>query len=163
MSEVANQVETVDMAGDLSGRFLTFILDGASYGLPLQSVIEIISIQGITNVPMLPNYISGIINLRGKIVPVVDIRVKLGMNLKPFDMYTCIVVVTIGDLSLGIIVDKVNAVITADAKDMTNPPASVSGGAQQLSTIINSSEGVTLILALDKLFAEELNDSYRCE
>lgn len=161
MSEENNQIDTAEENDDLSGRFLTFLLNGASYGLPLQSIIEIISIQGITTVPMLPDYITGIINLRGKVVPVVDIRVKMGMQPRPYDMYTCIVVVNIGDLSLGLIVDKVNAVITADASQMTNPPSSISSGVQQLSSIINTDNGVILIIALEKLFADELADSFQ--
>ena len=161
MSEATNQIGTQTKTDDLSGRFLTFMLGGSVYGLPLHDVIEIISIQGITKVPMLPAYISGIINLRGKIVPVVDIRVKLGMEVREFDMYTCIVVVNIGDLNVGLIVDKVNAVISADANAMTTPPTAISDtGVLTLSSIINIEGKVALIIALEKLFGDELDDAF---
>ncbi|MEF9976118.1 MAG: chemotaxis protein CheW, partial [Oscillospiraceae bacterium] len=79
---------------DLDGKYLTFFIGEATYGVELINVIEIISVQNITNVPGIPGYIKGIINLRGRIVPVIDVRTKIGLEERAYDERTCIIVIS---------------------------------------------------------------------
>ena len=80
------------MLDDLRGRYLTFNIGEVSYGLELYHVIEIIGMQPITNVPNLPDYIKGITNLRGRVVPIIDVRLKFGQPERDYDDKTCIIV-----------------------------------------------------------------------
>ena len=90
MPEEFNPATTED---DLTGRFLTFYIDNAVYGIELTHVIDIISAQEVTNVPSTPAYVKGIINLRGSIVPVIDVRLKFNIPEREYDDHTCFIVV----------------------------------------------------------------------
>lgn len=114
MSENIN-IETMD---DLAGRFITFYLDDSVYGIELLHVVELINMQTITEVPNLPKYIKGVVNLRGKILPVVDARLKLNMQERPYDDKTCIIVLTIDEVLVGLIVDSISDVVTIEAENM---------------------------------------------
>lgn len=107
---------------DLTGRFLTFYIGDAIYGIGLSRVIEIISVQDITRIPNLPLYIKGIINLRGKIVPVMDIRLRFGLPEKSYDDLTCIIVVNMDDMTIGLIADQVHEVTAAEDTVLTELP-----------------------------------------
>lgn len=96
---------------ELKGRHLTFTIDRMIYGVPLEHVIEILSIQAITHVPGVPHYIKGIINLRGNIVPVIDMRLKFKLAAQEYSERTCIIVVDVQDTQAGLIVDQVNEVL----------------------------------------------------
>lgn len=74
-----------DALDDLSGRYLTFYIDDTFYGIELLHILEIISIQSITSVPSLPHYYKGLINLRGKVVPVIDVRLKFNQEERAYD------------------------------------------------------------------------------
>ncbi|MDR1570896.1 MAG: chemotaxis protein CheW [Clostridiales Family XIII bacterium] len=111
----------------LQGRFLTFTLGDEIYGLAIRYVVEIIGIQSITIVPEVPQYIKGIINLRGKIIPVIDVRLKFGKDEAEYSDRTCIIVIEIGDVSVGLIVDNVDEVLTIDENDIAAPPANRTG------------------------------------
>jgi purine-binding chemotaxis protein CheW len=105
------------------GRYLTFTLDDNVYGVSIRFVTEIIGVQRITKVPNTPDFIKGIINLRGKIIPLIDVRLKFGKEEIPYTERTCIIVVDTGAMLVGLIVDKVDDVLTipddmkADAPD----------------------------------------------
>ena len=104
-----NELTTVaeEALDELRGRFLTFYIDDTFYSIELCHIIEIISIQPTTYVPGLPDYFKGIINLRGKVVPVIDVRLKFGQPAREYDDKTCIIIVTIHDMQVGLIVDRV--------------------------------------------------------
>jgi purine-binding chemotaxis protein CheW len=111
----------------LQGRFLTFSLADDVYGLPIEYVVEIIGIQSITIVPNVPSYIKGIINLRGKIIPVIDVRLKFGKEPAEYNDRTCVIVIETGDISVGLIVDNVDEVLTIEDDDIAAPPANRMG------------------------------------
>ena len=96
MSTANAAIETVagTALDELSNRSLTFLIGDVVYGIELSHVIEIISIQPITPVPALPAYIKGIINLRGKVVPVIDVRLKFNQEERAYDEKTCIIAVS---------------------------------------------------------------------
>jgi len=103
-------------------RYLTFILGNECYGIEIKYVTEIIGIQAITEIPELPEYVRGIINLRGKIIPVIDVRMRFKKEKKEYNDRTCVVVVDIKELSIGLIVDSVAEVITIPEQDIVDPP-----------------------------------------
>lgn len=138
------------------GRFLTFTLEDEIYGIEIRFVTEIIGIQSITKVPEVPDYVKGIINLRGKIIPVIDVRLKFGKPAMEYDDRTCIVVIDIGDVSVGLIVDKVDEVMTIEDQDIAAPPASKTGFENRfIKGIGKAGEKVQLLLDCDKLLKTE--------
>src|SRR6056297_2698102 len=104
------------------GKNLTFNVDNETYGFEIKYVRQIIGLQEITPVPEQPRYIKGIINLRGQIIPVMDIRLKFQKEEKDYDDRTCIVVLDVDDVSLGVIVDRVSEVIEIADENITDAP-----------------------------------------
>jgi purine-binding chemotaxis protein CheW len=115
------------------GRFLTFSLEEEVFGIEIKYVTEIVGIQSITKVPEVPAYIKGIINLRGKIIPVIDVRLKFGKQPMVYDDRTCIVVIDITEVSVGLIVDNVDEVLTIDDSNIAAPPANKTGPARPVA------------------------------
>ncbi len=104
------------------GRYLTFNLGEEVFGLEIRYVTEIIGMQPITKIPEVASYIKGIINLRGKIIPVIDMRLKFGKEPAEYDDRTCIVVIDTQEIVVGLIVDKVSEVMTIEDQDIVPPP-----------------------------------------
>ncbi len=104
------------------GKYLTFQLGNEVFGIEIRFVTEIIGIQSITYVPEVPDYVKGIINLRGKIIPVIDMRLKFKKPSIPYDDRTCIIVIEIGDISIGLIVDNVSEVLGMSDDNIVPPP-----------------------------------------
>src|SRR5690554_6663806 len=96
----------------LHGKYLTFAIGNEAYGIEIRFVTEIIGLQPITEVPEVPKYVKGIINLRGKIIPVIDVRLKFRKEPIPYDDRTCIVVIALDTLVVGLIVDNVAEVVS---------------------------------------------------
>lgn len=111
----------VETIGGLGGKYLTFLLAEEEYGLEILTVREIIGIMDITNVPQTSDFVQGVINLRGKVIPVVDLRLKFGLPHVAYDDQTCIIVVDVG-LLMGIIVDTVQEVRDIPGTDIEPPP-----------------------------------------
>lgn len=105
------------------GKFLTFFLAGEEYGIEILSVHEIIGMMPITSVPGTPDHICGIINLRGKIIPIVDLRRKFGMDFIERTSETCIIVVNVQGIEIGIVVDRVSEVLNISSEDIEPPPS----------------------------------------
>jgi len=141
------------------GKFLTFYLGQECYGIDILYVTEIIGIQPITAVPELPHFIKGIINLRGKIIPVMDARLKFSKEAKDYNDRTCIVVIDVGQLSIGIIVDEVAEVLNISDENIVPPPNLNTGGRKYIKSVGKSEEKITLILDCEKLLDEnEINE-----
>ncbi len=134
------------------GRFLTFTLEEEVYGIEIKYVTEIIGMQSITKVPEVPEYVKGIINLRGKIIPVIDVRLKFGKKPIEYDDRTCIVVIDIIEVSVGLIVDNVDEVLTIGDQDIATPPANKTGFENKyIKGIGKSGNKVQLLLDCEKL------------
>lgn len=103
-------------------KFLAFTIGNEVYGLEIKYVIEIIGIQEITEVPELPEYIRGIINLRGKIISVMDVRLRFRKPIKEYNDRTCIIVVEVKGVAVGLIVDTVSEVISISEEHIVPPP-----------------------------------------
>ncbi|MCK9171852.1 chemotaxis protein CheW [Desulfuromonas thiophila] len=113
------------------GKYLTFHMGDEDYGIEIRYVIEIIGIQRITEVPDMPPYIKGVINLRGKVIPVMDVRARFNLPPRDYDERTCIVVVQLNETSVGLVVDKVNEVADIPPENIEPPPRSTAGGSSQ--------------------------------
>ncbi|MDF2942415.1 MAG: CheW protein [Herbinix sp.] len=141
-------------------RYLTFVLGRECYGIEIKFVTEIIGIQVITEIPELPEYVKGIINLRGKIIPVIDVRTRFKKEPKEYNDRTCVIVVDIKDISIGLIVDSVSEVLTILEQDIVDPPqmnkVSNNGYIKKIGKVANE---VKLLLDCEKLLTEnELED-----
>ncbi len=147
----------------LKGRkFLTFLMADEKYGLEILKVREIIGMMGITHVPTTPAFIRGVINLRGKIIPVVDLRLKFGMEAKEDGQRTCIIVVQLSlsrsaqDLTMGIIVDEVSDVLDIDPGQIEPPP--VFGANIRTDFILGmgkTEQKVMTLLDIDRVLTEQ--------
>lgn len=141
-------------------RFLTFSLGKESYGIEIKYVIEIIGIQSITEIPELPEYVRGIINLRGKIIPVLDVRLRFKKEPKEYNDRTCVIVVDINEVSIGLIVDSVAEVIPIPEENMVDPPQTNRGLSNTyIKKIGKVGNDVKLLLDCEKLLTgNELED-----
>src|SRR5574340_176251 len=126
-----DEMKTLDQAvkgmGSREGKYLTFTLAEEEYGIGILKVKEIIGMMSITTVPQTPEYMKGVINLRGKVIPVVDLRLKFGMEAMDYTDRTCIIVVEIdGDnrkIQMGIVVDSVSEVLNIKGGDIEDAPS----------------------------------------
>lgn len=109
------------------GRYLTFALGDENYSIEIRYVTEIIGLQPISSLPEAPDYIKGIVNLRGKIIPVIDVRLRFKKEQVEYTDRTCIIVVDTGELSVGLIVDMVSEVITISDDNVVPPPDTKTG------------------------------------
>jgi purine-binding chemotaxis protein CheW len=135
MSQTAEAgTATIDHTGvgaQLAGKYLTFQLAEEEYGLEILKVQEIIQMQAVTKVPRTPSYVRGVINLRGKVIPVVDLRKKFGLETVKDTEKTCIIVVQItqtdshsdGHVVMGIIIDEVKEVLDIKAENIEETPS----------------------------------------
>ncbi len=106
----------------LDGKFLTFVLAGEIYGIEILKAREIIGLMDITTVPQTPDYMKGVINLRGKVIPVIDLRMKFSMQEDEHTKETCVIVVEVNGTSIGLIVDSVSEVADIDGAEIEDAP-----------------------------------------
>lgn len=153
---MSNLIEDVaEMEEDTQkGRFLTFALGKETYGIEIMFVTEIIGIQAITELPELPEYIRGIINLRGKIIPVMDVRLRFRKEFREYNDRTCIVVVEIKELSIGLIVDSVAEVLSILDQDIAPPPQLMGQNNKYIKNIGKVGNDVKLLLDCEKLLTD---------
>lgn len=155
MNNSVNEMEEID-EDTQKGRFLTFSIGKENYGIEIKYVTEIIGMQEITEVPELPEYTKGIINLRGKIIPVLDVRLRFKKEAKEYNDRTCIVVVDIMDMSVGLIVDEVSEVINIGEENIVPPPSIKSGfNNRYVRAIGKVGTEVKLLLDCDKLLNDD--------
>lgn len=151
---IAEGLETVE--DTQKGKFLTFLLGKEVYAIEIKFVIEMIGMQPITEVPELPEYVKGIINLRGKIVPVMDVRLRFRKEPKEYNDRTCIIVVEVDNILLGLIVDNISEVISIPEEEIV-PPPEISKGMENryIKGIGKVGNNVKLILDCQKLMSDK--------
>ena len=108
---------------DIEGKFLTFVLGEEIYGIEILKASEIIGLMDITTVPQTPDYMKGVINLRGKVIPVIDLRKKFSMQEGVHTQETCVIVVEVNSSSIGLIVDSVSEVSDITGEEIENAPS----------------------------------------
>jgi purine-binding chemotaxis protein CheW len=159
MSETAQGMEAIKKDRK-EGKYLTFSLGKEEYGIGIQKIKEIIGLMTITPIPKTPEYYKGVINLRGKVIPVVDLRLRFGMASIEHTDRTCIIVVEVtgrsGNVVIGILVDAVSEVVNIRAQDIDEPP---SFGKRVNTDFIlgmgKMEEGVKILLDIDRVLSEE--------
>ncbi len=158
MAEELTATDTDQSQNTLNGRYLTFAIENEEYGIEISDVTEIIGIQTITDLPDTPYYIKGVINLRGKVVPVIDVRLRFHFEERGYDDRTCIVVVNINNSSIGLIVDTVSEVIDIPREDVDPPPQITKDSESRYIAGLGKFENKVKILLDTKklLFNEEL-------
>lgn len=151
--DILNSVENEDTQKD---KYLTFHLAGEDYGIEIKFVIEIIGIQNITDVPDMPNFIRGVINLRGKVIPVMDVRARFSIADREYDDRTCIIVVNIEGTEVGLVVDEVSEVADIPEKNVEPPPRTgKSTGSRYIQGMGKIGEEVKILLDVQKLLFDE--------
>jgi len=154
MSEVALD-EFVD-EDTMKDQYLTFLVGDETFGFGIEYVTEIVGMQNITTVPDMQSYVKGVINLRGSVIPVLDIRLRFGMEEREYDERTCIIVVQMDGLSVGLIVDIVNEVTDIPESQVSAPPKVYGGaGAQYIQGMGKLEEKVIILLDITKLLSGE--------
>lgn len=159
MSTQSLQVMSVDNAAvatitaSRAGKYLTFFLAGEEYGLEILKVSEIIGLQPITRVPRMPEFVRGVINLRGKVIPITDLRMKFGMGAEDSED-SCIIVVQMRGIQTGIVVDRVSEVVAINEADIEDAPSFGAGIRTEFLLGIGKAGGrVKLLLDIDKVLA----------
>lgn len=144
--------QTVSSTSTKAGKYLTFTLDREEYGLEILKVREIIGVMAITAVPRTPDYVKGVINLRGKVIPVIDLRLKFGMPEAEHTEQTCIIVVQVGTMEMGIIVDEVSEVLDIAGEHIEPAPAfGVNVDTEFILGMGKTEQRVTILLDIDKV------------
>jgi purine-binding chemotaxis protein CheW len=140
-------------------KFLTYFLNDEQYGIEISQVREIIAMMKITPVPRTPRYISGVINLRGSIIPVVDTRKRFEMEEIEYTEQTAIIIIEIKKMSIGFIVDMVEEVLAIEDENISEPPKfGTNVNMEFIKNMARHNDAVVMIMDMEKLFeSEELN------
>ena len=143
----------------LKNRYLTFYIGEEDYAIEIKYVIEIIGIQKITPVPNIRKFIKGIINLRGIIIPVVDVRMRFQMETIEYNDRTCIIVIFVNNNSVGLIVDEVLEAVKIPENQLTSPPQTNKGSqSRYIKAIGKVDDSVKIILNTTKLLYDDTKE-----
>ena len=155
MTEMLEEVN-LDEADTQHGKFLTFLLEKEAFGIEIRYVTEIVGIQKINDLPESPDYVKGIINLRGKVIPVIDMRLRFKKESASYTDRTCIIVVDIFDMSVGLIVDQVDEVVAISDESIVAPPDFRTGFQNRyIKGIGKAGDNIRLLLDCERLFRNE--------
>lgn len=144
---------------ELAGKYLTFSLGHEDYGVGILKVREIIGVMEITAVPHTPSYIKGVINLRGRVIPVLDLRLKFDMPAKEYDERTCVIVVEVqggnGPIQVGMVVDSVSEVLNIGAAEIEPPPSlGASSDSDNILGMAKIKGEVKILLDIDRVVGD---------
>jgi purine-binding chemotaxis protein CheW len=158
--ETKKMDQAVKAMADREGKYLTFSMANEEYGIGILKIKEIIGMMTITPVPQTPAFVKGVINLRGKVIPVVDLRLKFGMEEIEYTERTCIIVVEIagqtGNVQIGIVVDAVSEVLNIKGEDIEDTPTF--GTKLNIEYILGMAKmegGVKILLDIDRVLSGE--------
>ena len=159
-----NEIETMDQATkamtEKEGKYLTFSLDKEEYGISILKIKEIIGMMTITPVPQTPRFVKGVINLRGKVIPVIDLRLRFGMEEIEYTERTCIIVVEIagqsGTVLIGIVVDAVSEVLSIKGEEIEETPTfGTTLNTDYILGMAKMEGGVKILLDIDRVLTGE--------
>jgi purine-binding chemotaxis protein CheW len=157
---MAELAETIDQAvkgnEGREGKYLTFTLDDEDYGIGILKIKEIIGMVPITPVPQTPEHLKGVMNLRGKVIPVVDLRLRFGMDAIDYTDRTCIIVVEIasagGTVQIGIVVDSVSEVLNIKGDEIEDTPTfGTTFNSDYILGMAKTDGGVKILLDIDQV------------
>lgn len=146
-----------------ANKYLLFRLGKEVYGINIMTVTDIIELQKITEVPDMPEYIRGVINLRGQVIPVMDLRLRFKMEFREYDDRTCIVIVNINEQPIGFIVDTVSEVVEILEKNIDPAPEFKSGTAREkyIAGLGKVDNEVKILLDVSKIVKQEEIESMK--
>jgi purine-binding chemotaxis protein CheW len=155
MSEMNLAIKAATMR---TGKYLTFTLADEEYGIGILKVKEIIGMMSITSVPRTPGFVKGVINLRGKVIPVIDLRLKFGMDAIAYTDRTCIIVVEIDSddltIQIGIVVDSVSEVLNIKEEEIEGAPSfGTSLNTEYILGMAKIDSGVKILLDIDQVLS----------
>ena len=162
-----NEAKTMNQAvkaiANKEGKYLTFSLDKEEYGIGILKVKEIIGMMGVTSVPRTPEFVKGVINLRGRVIPVIDLRLRFRLDAAEYNERTCIIVVEVqgstGHVVIGIVVDSVSEVLNIKGQDIEDTPTF--GAKLNTEYILGMAKiegGIKILLDIDRVLgAEEIS------
>ena len=161
MAKLADTIgQAISVMTDKEGKYLTFALAGEEYGISILKIKEIIGMMPITTIPQTPQFVKGVINLRGKVIPVVDLRLRFGMERINYTERTCIIVVEIsggsGTVMIGIVVDSVSEVLNIKGGDIEETPTF--GTKLETDYILGMAKaqgGVKILLDIDRVLSRD--------
>ncbi len=160
---MAEEINAVDQAVKAmtkrEGKYLTFTLADEEYGIGILKIKEIIGMMQVTSVPQTPEFVKGVINLRGKVIPVVDLRLRFGMEAMDYTERTCIIVVEIkgssGTVQIGIVVDSVSEVLSIRGEDIEDTPTfGTKLNTDYILGMAKMEGGVKILLDIDQVLSE---------
>ena len=134
-------------------KYLTFRVGEEDYALPIAQVVEIVGILPVTEVPDMPPFVRGVINLRGRVIPAIDVRIRFGMKPRDYDPRTCVIVVDLAGTSVGLIVDTVREVISITPNAVALPPA-IQSQSRFVKGLGRVGDSVKIMLELEKLLRD---------
>lgn len=157
MSKNVDQQTLLDEAeiveeDSMKDRYLTFRVGNENYGIEICCVTEIVSMQKVTEVPDMPDFVKGVINLRGQVIPVIDVRTRFGLPVQEYDDRTCSIVVNLETMIVGLIVDSVDEVLFIPEANVS--PAPMMGDSDECNYINGMGRvegGVKILLDVRKL------------
>lgn len=161
MAEAARIQDVYDGAMvQKGGKYLTFSLAKEEYGVGILKVKEIIGMMPVTSVPQTPNFVKGVINLRGKVIPVIDLRLKFGIEAADYTERTCIIVVEItgehSSVLVGIVVDSVSEVIHLKSEDIEETPTfGTRLNVEYILGMAKTNDGVKILLDIDRVLSSQ--------
>ena len=161
MAELAEKMDqAVKAMADQGGKYLTFTMANEEYGIGILKIKEIIGMMPITSVPQTPAFVKGVINLRGKVIPVVDLRLRFGMEANDYTERTCIIVVEItgqsGTVMIGIVVDSVSEVLNIKGEEIEDTPAfGTKLDTDYIFGMAKMEGGVKILLDIDRVLSSE--------
>jgi purine-binding chemotaxis protein CheW len=146
------------------GKYLTFSLANEEYGIGILKIKEIIGMMAVTTVPRTPAYVKGVINLRGKVIPIIDLRLRFGMAAIDYTERTCIIVVEIesesGTVQVGVVVDAVSEVLNVNTGDIENTPQfGISMDTEYILGMAKMEGGVKILIDVDQVLTGEENEA----
>ncbi len=150
-------VDDEDNEDTQANKYLFFRIGRESYGIGIRFVIEIIELQPISEVPDMPAYVKGVINLRGKVIPIVDLRLRFDMEAREYDNRTCIIVTEVDGVLVGCLVDTVEEVMEIPEKSIEPPPnfRTQSGRDRYISGMGKVGESIKILLDVEKIVKDE--------
>jgi len=155
MDNINEVIRQLAPDSDVSAKYLTFQIDGQHYGVSIANVIEIVQIQPVTELPELPFYAKGVINLRGRVIPLIDVNLRFGKPEREYTDRTCVIIVDIDSVYVGLIVDAVEEVLEIDGGLVTPPPSfSADASARYVTGIGKLDKYMVLLLNSRLLFSD---------
>ncbi len=147
----------------MEGMYLTFELASEGYGLEIRNVIEIIGVQQVTKVPDMPSHVIGVLNLRGKVIPIIDVRLRFQLEHREYDERTCIIVVDVDGNSVGLVVDKVNEVVDIPQQNIEPPPSAGRSQTHYIQGLGKLNEQVKILLNTEALITDDYSSADEAE